>query len=93
VTSRIEQETIVCFNEAESSADIETFNGVLTRKLARLSETRPGEVTEITDAFRKRDGAVRYTFPKKWLRINPSRLLSDEEKERRRMNAQNMHRK
>jgi hypothetical protein len=93
VTSRIEQETIVCFNEAESSADIETFNGVLTRRLARLSETRPGEVKEITDTFRKRDGAVRYTFPKKWLKINPPRQLSDEEKERLKKMGQNNHRK
>ena len=33
--SRIEQETVILFNEAESTATIETHNGRLKRKLDR----------------------------------------------------------
>jgi hypothetical protein len=43
--SRIEQETVILFNEAETTATIETHNGRLKRKLDRLAAERPNEVT------------------------------------------------
>ena len=43
--SRIEQEIIIMFNEAESTATIETHNGRLKRKLDRLAAYRPNETT------------------------------------------------
>ena len=39
--SRLEQETIIGFNEAEATASVYTHNGALKRKLAR---ERPADV-------------------------------------------------
>ena len=41
--SRIEQETVILFNEAEASASVYTYNGALNRKLTGLCHTRPTE--------------------------------------------------
>lgn len=59
--SRIEQETVILFNEAESTATIETYNGRLKRKLDRLAAERPNEVT----AQNGNDGARKYAVPKR----------------------------
>ena len=45
--SRLEQETIINFNEAEAIASICTHNGALKRKLAALAKTRPAEVRRV----------------------------------------------
>ena len=41
--SRLEQETVINFNEAEPTATIYTHNGALTRKLEALADQRPEE--------------------------------------------------
>lgn len=77
--SRLEQETIITFNEAESFAEVFTHNGRLKRRLAELLEKRPEDVE-----YRGEDyGSQRYRVPKKWIKINPgyTRNLSEEEKE------------
>lgn len=75
--SRLEQETTINFNEAESTATIYTHNGALTRKLERLADQRPDE------AKRGRvfpDGGREYTVPKRWVRVNASRILTEEQR-------------
>lgn len=74
--SRIEQETIILFNEAETTAAIETHNGRLKRKLDRLAAERSDEVT----AQDGNDGAKKYVVPKRWVTVSAPRVLSDEEK-------------
>lgn len=74
--SRIEQETIILFNEAEAAATIETHNGRLKRKLDRLAAERPDEVT----AQDGNDGARKYVVPKRWVTVNAPRVMSDEQK-------------
>lgn len=75
--SRLEQETIINFNEAEPMATIYTHNGALKRKLAKLAEERPADVRH----FRSfPEGAEEYTVPKKWVRVSASRILTDEQK-------------
>ena len=74
--SRIEQETVILFNEAESTATIETYNGRLKRKLDRLATERPNEVT----AQNGNDGARKYTVPKRWVTVNSPRVMSEEQK-------------
>ena len=79
--TRIEQETIINFNEAEATATIYTHNGALCRKLEQLAEQRPDE------AKRGRifpDGGREYIVPKRWVKVNASRILTEEERERRR---------
>lgn len=74
--SRIEQETIILFNEAETTATIETHNGRLKRKLDRLATERPNEVT----AQNGNDGARKYAVPKRWVTVNAPRVMSEEQK-------------
>ncbi len=42
--SRLEQETIINFNEAESTAAVYTHNGALVRKLEGMADQRLDEV-------------------------------------------------
>lgn len=75
--SRLEQETIINFNEAEPTASIYTHNGALKRKLAKLAAERPADVQH----FRSfPEGAEEYTVPKRWVKVNASRILSEEQK-------------
>jgi hypothetical protein len=75
--SKLEQETIINFNKQEKTADIETFNPAWMLKLAKLAEERPDDVKEL---YQHSPGSARYVFPKKWLKINPSRILTEERK-------------
>lgn len=43
--SRIEQETIILYNEAESTAEVFTYDQKLLTKLERLTEKYPEQVT------------------------------------------------
>lgn len=74
---RLEQETIINFNEAEATANIYTHNGGLIRKLDALADQRPEE------AKRGRsfpDGGREFTVPKRWVKVNASRILTEEQK-------------
>jgi len=42
--SRIEQETIFVFNEAESTATVQVYNAKLRRRLEQLERDRPDDV-------------------------------------------------
>ena len=71
-----ERETVILFNEAEGMAIVNTANSALSRRLAELAESRPGEVI-----FKKSNPPfVEYEVPKKWIKVNPSRVLSEQEK-------------
>jgi len=69
-----EQETIILQNEAESTASVTTFNGVLIRKLVGLCETRPNDATYTGP---DQHGEYAFTVPKSWIKVNPSRMISD----------------
>ncbi|HIX13392.1 MAG TPA: hypothetical protein H9985_07275 [Candidatus Anaerofilum faecale] len=75
--SRLEQETIINFNEAESTATVYTHNGALVRKLEGLADQRPDEVKR-GRVFP--DGGREYTVPKRWVKVNASRILTEEQK-------------
>lgn len=91
--TRYEQETIINFNEAETTASVYTHNGTLRRRLEQLAQDRPEDCRFVKASH---DGkAVEYTIPKKWLRVNPGRILTEErraelaETARRRFSRQN----
>ena len=63
--SKIEQETIINFNEADNEA--------LKRQLSELYRTHPEQVRQ-TDA--NRWGGLSFELPKKWLKVSPPRILS-----------------
>ena len=74
-----EKETIIIFNEAEQTADISTYNSTLIRKLDGLCSSRPDEV-QLTES--NNFGGKCYTVPKRWVKVNASRILDDDIKQK-----------
>lgn len=78
--TKIEQETIILFNEGESEAEIYTHNVKLKNKLEKMSKKQPEHYKlKLKNPF----GGVTYTFPKKSLVIILKEVPSAEERERR----------
>lgn len=69
-----EQETVILFNEEEKTASVYTYNGKLKRKLEGLCADRPGDVRQIKDDGR---GGLTFEIPKRWVKVNPTRILSE----------------
>ena len=78
--SKIEQETVILFNEAEAAASVYTYNGALKRKLTGLCATRPTEARQTKDDGR---GGLTFEVTKRWIKVNASRILTAEQKEER----------
>lgn len=76
--TKYEQETIINFNEAEATASVYTYNQALQRKLKRLAQERPQEC--VLDKARNYSGELVCTIPKRWVRITPTRILSEKQK-------------
>ena len=73
----VERETIILFNEAEGTAEIEAHNHAIKKRLAAIQRQRPDEISLV-----RQDGySVTYTFPKKWLKIIPPRRASEKQRE------------
>ena len=64
--SRYEQETIICYNEEEETANVYTHNNKLAVKLKRLAEKYPDKVKQDR---REHRGAVSYTVPKRCVSV------------------------
>ncbi len=75
--TRAEQETIIVFSEADSTAEVFTYNSRMQRTLAKLAGTRPDEVTHTKTSP---EGGTTYTIPKGWVKIRASRILSEEQR-------------
>lgn len=76
--SRLEQETIIVFNEQEQEAIIETFKSSLIKRLNKLCKEYPDKfkfVSEYTEGCRK------YIVSKKYVRIGSPKIVSDEQRE------------
>lgn len=73
--TRAERETIIIFNEADTEAEVFTYNGKLTKKLDTLCSERPCECVFVKE---NKTGGRFYSIPKKWVRVNASRIMSDE---------------
>lgn len=79
--SAIERETIINFNEAEPTATVYTYNRAMLKRISDLAERFPAEVElKNTDEW----GGTTYTIPKRWVKVNGPRILSEAEKEQRR---------
>jgi hypothetical protein len=72
-----ERETIILFNEAEATAEIEAYSPAMRRRLSELSRERPGEVSRI----RQGEYSESYIFPKRWIRIVPPRKATEKQRE------------
>ena len=71
--TKIEQETIINFNEAERTASIYTHNEALKRQLLELCQSHPEQVRQTAA---NRWGGLTFELPKKWLKVSPPRVLS-----------------
>ena len=71
--SRIEQETIINFNEAKGMASLYTHNAALKERLLGLCRDHPSQVRQTADNGR---GGLAFELPKKWLKVTPPRVLS-----------------
>ena len=80
--SKLEQETIILFNEAESTASVYTHNKKLREKLERLSQKYPDKIALKSG---QPGGAVTYTVPKKSIVVQEP--YSDERREAARQRA------
>jgi hypothetical protein len=85
--SNIEKETIIIFNESEQTADITIYNSSMIRKLDGLCSSRPDEV-KCTES--NNYGGKCYTVPKRWVKVNASLILSDEDKAKKAETAKRM---
>ena len=88
--SKIEQETIISFNEGEETADVYTHNPRLKRRLMELHQQKPNDV----DLRRADANSATYIIPKAWIRINPPRMsapLSKEQIEKRKIILQTIN--
>ena len=75
--SASERETIILFNEAEATAEIDTHNAAMKRRLETVRRGHPEDTTLV-----HRDGyADTYIFPKSWIKIVPPRRASDKQRE------------
>lgn len=74
--TKVEQETIVLFNEAEATASVYTHNAALQRILLELCHPPgPGQPDGGQPAWRPT-----FEIPKKWVKIAPPRALSEAQK-------------
>lgn len=89
--TKVEQETIILFNEAESTASVYTHNAALQRLLLELCQSHPAQTKQTEDNWH--DGLT-FEIPKKWVKIAPPRVLSEAQKRvLEDMNRRNQERK
>ena len=73
--TRYEKETVILFNEEETTATVETFNGRLLRQLEKAAKACDDVICE------ERHGDYgAYILPKKLIKIHTPRIVSEEEK-------------
>jgi hypothetical protein len=72
-----ERETIILFNEAETTAEIEAYGTTMRKRLGALSREYPKEVS----LTKRGEESDRYTFPKRWLKIAAPRKATDRQRE------------
>lgn len=73
--TRYEQETVITYNEEEKDAQIFTCHQRLIKKLKGLIGKRND-----FKLVREDDYGCTFIVPKKWIKANPSRILSEEQK-------------
>ena len=76
--SRYEMETSILWNEEEKTCTCFTCSPALQRRLDGLCAK-----SLLIHKEEMGDGGIRYTFPKKWVRIVMPCALTEEEKEKR----------
>lgn len=76
--SRIEQETIMVFNEQEKTATVETYSTRIKKVIFKALEESFEDVILLEDD--KETGRVKCIVPKKWVKLRMGRKLTDEQR-------------
>jgi hypothetical protein len=78
--TKAEQETIILFDEDIKKATVYTHNSKLKQQLSDLAAKRS---TEIKQTKNNKWGGLTYELPKTWLKIRPTRIISEQEQKKR----------
>lgn len=73
--SNVEKETIIRYDDSDSTATIYTCNNRPKAKLDKLSSERT-EITVVTED----DYSRTYNLPKNWIKVRAPRILTDEQR-------------
>ena len=71
-------ENVIEWYSGEKTASVTAWNGSLKNKILKLANERPDEVQILAE---NEDGSILAHVPKKWVRITPSRKLTEEQRE------------
>lgn len=74
--TRIEQETIINYNQGEDTASIYTHDPKMLRKMAQFAR----EDSTVVEVKHSEDW-VEYYFPKRWVKIQRPRVISEENRQ------------
>jgi len=77
--NNFEKETSILYNEAESTAEICTYNKALKSRLEKLAAEYPDECIECNRLGR--DDLCKYIVPKKWIKVSPPKKMSEEQRQ------------
>lgn len=73
-----EKETIITFNNAESTASYYTLNANKRKMILKLAQDYPDDVKIVQQS----EDMAEVILPKKWIRVSAPRVLSEEEREK-----------
>ena len=76
--TKIEKETILLFNEAETKALVDTYNIALQNRLTELCKAYPEQAVKTRE---NAHNGMSFEIPKKWIKIVPPRALSPAQRE------------
>lgn len=77
--NNFEKETSILYTEAESTAEICTYNKALASRLEKLAVEYPDECVECNRFGR--DDLCKYIVPKKWIKVSPPKKMSEEQRQ------------
>lgn len=87
---KCERETIININDAETAVTLSTSQEWMKRRIRKLAESHPDEVT-----YREDDGGyiMFANMPKKYIRISPPRKMTEEQRLKAAERMRNFHKK
>lgn len=72
-----ERETIVCFNEQDSTARVFTYNRKVSNYLTEQAKDPQSKCIALEDNL---NGGLTFEVPKKWVKVRRPRQLSEEQR-------------
>lgn len=77
--TRLEQETIMNYNQAEDMGNVFTYDSKVIKRLTECCEERPDECQEVRV---NSDGGHEYNVPKSWITCRPPKKMNISDEKR-----------